>query len=98
MAFIRVHQKNVKNVEEAIKVCPFNAIEFKDDQIEITSACKIYKNLDKAKEKKFAEPKGPIKPASEDDIQFVQAMNVLKGLPVETTPSEEVKEAEVIPK
>ena len=54
--------------------------------------------LDKAKEKKFAEPKGPIKPASEDDIQFVQAMNVLKGLPVETTPSEEVKEAEVIPK
>ena len=54
--------------------------------------------LEKAKEKKFAEPKGPIKPASEDDIQFVQAMNVLKGLPVETTPSEEVKEAEAIPK
>lgn len=41
MAYIKVHQKNVKNVKEAIKVCPFNAIELKNDQIEITSACKM---------------------------------------------------------
>lgn len=47
----------------------------------------------KAKEKKFAEPKGPIEPASKDDIQFVQAMNVLKGLPVETMPEEKVEAA-----
>ncbi len=37
---------------------------------------------EKASEKKFAEPKGPIEPASKDDIQFTQAMNFLKGLPV----------------
>lgn len=39
--------------------------------------------IQKANEKKFAEMKGPIEPASKDDIQFVQAMNVLKGLPVQ---------------
>ena len=44
------------------------------------------KALKKAKEKKFAEQKGPIEPTSKEDIQFVQAMNLLKGLPVETTP------------
>ncbi|MEE9331119.1 MAG: S41 family peptidase [Methylophilaceae bacterium] len=43
------------------------------------------------KEEKFAEPKGPIKPASKDDIQFQQAMNVLKGLPVESMPKIEEK-------
>ena len=37
---------------------------------------------EKAAEKKFAESKGPIEPASKDDIQFTQAMNLLKGLPV----------------
>lgn len=36
--------------------------------------------------KKYAEQKGPIEPATKDDIQFVQAMNVLKGLPVQKTP------------
>jgi carboxyl-terminal processing protease len=40
----------------------------------------------KANEKKYAEQKGPIEPATKDDIQFVQAMNVLKGLPVQKTP------------
>lgn len=49
--------------------------------------------LKKAKEKKFAEQKGPIEPASKDDIQFVQAMNVLKGLPVEAMPEEKVEAA-----
>ena len=44
----------------------------------------------KANEKKFAEQKGPIEPASKDDIQFVQAMNVLKGLPVQKTPEPKV--------
>jgi len=47
--------------------------------------------LKKAKEEKFAEPKGPVEPASADDFQFVQAMNVLKGLPVEAMPKEKVK-------
>jgi carboxyl-terminal processing protease len=37
---------------------------------------------DKLKDKKFAEPAAPIEPASKDDIQFTQAMNFLKGLPV----------------
>lgn len=40
----------------------------------------------KANEKKFAEQKGPIEPATADDVQFVQAMNLLKGLPVQKTP------------
>jgi carboxyl-terminal processing protease len=46
--------------------------------------------MEKMNEEKFAEPKGPIEPASKDDIQFVQAMNVLKGLPVVTTPEKKV--------
>lgn len=37
---------------------------------------------EKMNEKKFAEATGPIEPASKDDIQFTQAMNLLKGLPV----------------
>ena len=37
---------------------------------------------DKLNEKKFAEPAGPIEPASKEDIQFMQAMNFLKGKPV----------------
>ncbi len=47
--------------------------------------------IKKLKEEKFAEPKGPIEPASKEDIQFVQAMNVLKGLPVESTPEKKVE-------
>lgn len=45
------------------------------------------------KEEKFAEPKGPIEPASKDDIQFVQAMNVLKGLPVKADVEEKTATA-----
>ncbi|MEO7345343.1 MAG: S41 family peptidase, partial [Methylotenera sp.] len=37
---------------------------------------------EKLNEKKFAEAAGPIEPASKDDIQFMQAMNFLKGKPV----------------
>lgn len=40
------------------------------------------KDKEKLNEKKFAEPTAPIEPASKDDVQFVQAMNLLKGLPV----------------
>lgn len=46
-----------------------------------------------ANEKKFAERKGPIEPASKDDFQFVQAMNLLKGLPVEKAPEPKVESA-----
>jgi carboxyl-terminal processing protease len=49
----------------------------------------------KANEKKYAEQKGPIEPASKDDIQFVQAMNVLKGLPVQKTPEVKTDAAKV---
>ena len=49
--------------------------------------------IKKIKEEKFAEPKGPIEPASEDDIQFMQAMNLLKGLPVETMPEKKIEAA-----
>jgi carboxyl-terminal processing protease len=44
----------------------------------------------KLNEKKFAEPQGPIEPASKEDFQFVQAMNLLKGLPVQKTPEPKV--------
>lgn len=37
---------------------------------------------EKINEKKYAEPTAPIEPASKDDIQFTQAMNFLKGMPV----------------
>jgi carboxyl-terminal processing protease len=47
----------------------------------------------KLNEKKFAEPQGPIEPASKDDIQFQQAMNVLKGLPVQKAPEPKQTEA-----
>ncbi len=49
---------------------------------EVRDAAKI-EAVNKANEKKFAEQKGPIEPASKEDIQFMQAMNVLKGLPVQ---------------
>lgn len=49
----------------------------------------------KLNEKRFAEPQGPIEPASKDDFQFMQAMNVLKGLPVQKMP--EIKAADAKP-
>ena len=49
----------------------------------------------KLNEKKFAETQGPIEPATKDDFQFMQAMNVLKGLPVQKMP--EVKAADAKP-
>lgn len=48
---------------------------------------------EKLNEKKFAEPPAPIEPASKDDIQFVQAMNLLKGLPVKTDPAPKTESA-----
>lgn len=38
---------------------------------------------EKLKEEKHAETRGPIEPASKDDFQFMQAINLLKGLPVQ---------------
>ena len=49
---------------------------------------------DKANEQKYAEPKGPIEPATKDDVQFMQAMNFLKGFPVaHTEPKVEANKA-----
>ncbi len=47
----------------------------------------------KLNEKKYAEPTGPIEPASKDDIQFTQAMNFLKGKPVIHTEPAKVEPA-----
>jgi carboxyl-terminal processing protease len=41
---------------------------------------------EKLKEEKHAEARGPIEPTSKDDFQFQQALNQLKGLPVQKTP------------
>ena len=41
---------------------------------------------DKLKEEKHAESRGPIEPASKDDFQFMQALNLLKGQPVLKAP------------
>ncbi|MDP8566722.1 S41 family peptidase [Methylophilus aquaticus] len=41
---------------------------------------------DKLKEEKHAETRGPIEPASKDDFQFMQALNLLKGQPVLKAP------------
>ena len=50
---------------------------------------------DKLNEKKYAEPTGPIEPASKDDIQFTQAMNFLKGKPVIHTEQPKVEPATI---
>ncbi len=52
----------------------------------VEDAAKAAAAKEKLNEKKFAESKGPIEPASKDDFQFTQAMNVLKGLPVQKAP------------
>ena len=67
------HLSNPKDVEAKAQA------EAKDPSKEAAAKAKF-------DEKKFAEPQGPIEPASKDDLQFMQAMNVLKGLPVQKTP------------
>lgn len=57
------------------------------------AAAKAAAAKEKLNEKKYAETKGPIEPASKDDFQFIQAMNLLKGLPVQKAP-EPVKVSE----
>ncbi|MEA2077445.1 MAG: electron transfer flavoprotein subunit alpha/FixB family protein [Candidatus Marinimicrobia bacterium] len=41
MAKIIVHQNKIKDREAAIKVCPFNAIEFADNELFLNAACKM---------------------------------------------------------
>jgi carboxyl-terminal processing protease len=60
---------------------------------EVKDAAKEAAAKAKLNEKKFAEPQTPIEPASKEDFQFVQAMNHLKGLPVEKTPEIKITEA-----
>ena len=57
----------------------------------VEDATKAAAAKDKLNEKKFAEQKGPIEPASADDFQFMQAMNYLKGLPVQKTPDPKIE-------
>jgi carboxyl-terminal processing protease len=64
------HLSNPKDPQAGLQVKPDELVPAKD-------AAK-----DKLNEKKYAEPTGPIEPASKDDLQFAQAMNFLKGKPV----------------
>ncbi len=73
------HLSNPKDAAEAAEAAKF----LKDAAKEAAAKAKL-------NEKKYAEPQGPIEPASKDDFQFVQAMNVLKGLPVQKTPEPKV--------
>jgi carboxyl-terminal processing protease len=72
------HLSNPKDIAEAAE-----AAKVKDAAKEAAAKAKL-------NEKQFAEPQGPIEPASKDDFQFVQAMNVLKGLPVQKVPEPKV--------
>jgi carboxyl-terminal processing protease len=65
---------------------PNAATETKDAAKEAAAKAKL-------NEKKFAEPQGPIEPTSKEDLQFVQAMNLLKGLPVQKMPEVKAIEA-----
>lgn len=41
MAHIKIYQRNIKDLDDLIKVCPFNAIEYVNTRVTINSACKI---------------------------------------------------------
>lgn len=43
MAKIIINQEKIDNVDEVIKLCPFNAIELTNDKVEINAACKMCK-------------------------------------------------------
>lgn len=66
--------RHLSNPKEAQAGAPAKA------EVKETAKAEVAKN--KLNEKKYAEPTAPIEPAGKDDIQFVQAMNLLKGLPV----------------
>lgn len=78
--------KHLSNPKDAVEAA--EALKAKDAAKEAAAKAKL-------NEKKFAEPQGPIEPASKEDIQFQQAMNVLKGLPVQKTPEIKAVEAKV---
>lgn len=43
MARIIINHEKVKNIEEIVKICPFDAIEIVNDKLEINSGCKMCK-------------------------------------------------------
>ncbi|MCR8745274.1 electron transfer flavoprotein subunit alpha [Romboutsia lituseburensis] len=43
MAKIVINHEKVKNIEEIVKICPFNALEIVDNKLEINSGCKMCK-------------------------------------------------------
>lgn len=43
MAKIIINHEKVKNIEEIVKICPFNALEIVDNKLEINSGCKMCK-------------------------------------------------------
>ncbi|NOT14153.1 MAG: S41 family peptidase [Methylotenera sp.] len=70
--------RHLSNPKEVSAVTPEKA----DATKSAKDATKAEAAKSKLNEKKYAEPTAPIEPASKDDIQFMQAMNLLKGLPV----------------
>ena len=59
-----------------------------DAMVKDTPKEKVNENI-KTGEKKSSAHTAPIEPASKDDIQFTQAMNFLKGIPVVQSKSKE---------
>jgi carboxyl-terminal processing protease len=57
----------------------------KEDAVGVESKLSKEAARKKMNEKKYAETKGPIEPATLEDFQFVQAMNFLQGKPVLNT-------------
>ena len=43
MGRLVINQDKVGNKEELVKICPFGAIEIKDDKLDINSGCKMCK-------------------------------------------------------
>lgn len=43
MAKIIINHEKVKNIEEIVRICPFNALEIVDNKLEINSGCKMCK-------------------------------------------------------
>ena len=78
--------KHLSNPTEAQK-----AAEIKDAAKEAAAKAKLG-------EKKYAEQTGPIEPASAEDFQFLQAMNYLKGLPIQNSPEIKLTDAKATDK
>lgn len=68
MAKIIINQDKIKNIEEVISICPFNAMEEKDGKIEINAACKMCKMcVKKGPEGAFIYEEGEVVAINKDE-------------------------------